>query len=155
LKTHSLPGTRHRVFSVEGETPSRATREGIVALLHVPQSWPIWQREIVDADGPAPLAVGDVVRGRARMLGFGVQGHATVTDLDPGCLEKDVIVGVRMRIRVEVNDSDDRTKPTLVSYRLVADLPDGPLGRVLSFFLKRRFKKMQELVLSELSELRQ
>jgi ketol-acid reductoisomerase len=100
------------------------------------------------------LAAGDVVEGRARMLGFGVQGHATATEVNPSCLEKDVIVGVRMRVRVEVDEVADSVRPARVTYRLVADLPDGPLGRVLSFFLKRRFKKMQALVLSELSELR-
>lgn len=82
------------------------------------------------------------------MLGFDVQGLAIATDVRDGSLEKDVIVGVRMRIRVDVDDS---IEPAQVFYRLEADLPGGVLGRILSLFLKRRFRTMRAVALKELS----
>lgn len=82
------------------------------------------------------------------MLGFGVQGHATVVDVTGTRLSKDVLVGVRMRIEVEAVEGPTGKS---VSYKLSADLPDGVMGRVLSFFLKRRFRKMQSVALAELS----
>ncbi|MFN2593520.1 MAG: SRPBCC family protein [Actinomycetota bacterium] len=148
MKTPTLSRSFDRQFMISGSTASTSTPDRVAALLHDPRSWPVWQREILDAEGPSPLVSGDVVQGRAHMLGFGVQGQATVIDGTDRRLEKDVIVGVRMRIRVEVDDS---VMPMQVTYGLEADLPDGVLGRVLSFFLKRRFKRMQSLVLDALS----
>ncbi|MDQ3876902.1 MAG: SRPBCC family protein [Actinomycetota bacterium] len=150
MKTGEVERSSERLFATAGTTSSKATTEQIGARLSDPKHWPRWQREIVDADGPCPLVDGDVVRGHARMLGFGVQGHATVTELNERCLEKDVIVGVRMRIRIDVDGAGTTRR---VGYELVADLPRGPLGRCLSFFLKRRFKRMETLALRAFADL--
>ncbi len=112
-----------------------------------PTTWARWQPEIVDAAGPAPLAVGAVVRGRARLLGFHVQGHSTALAANGDSFEEDVIVGVRMRVRYEVEPAD---AGAVVTRRLRADLPRGPAGRLLSLFLAYRLRRMQRHVLEGL-----
>jgi hypothetical protein len=128
--------------------PAAPEPDSVMALLLDPSSWPGWQSEIVSADGPSPLRAGDVARGRAHMLGFHVDGHSTTIEAGDDHFEQDVIVGVRMRIRYEVVASRDGSELT---HRLFCDLPGGPLGRVLSFFLRRRLQKLQESALERLA----
>jgi hypothetical protein len=52
-----------------------------------------------------------------------------------------------MRIEYTV---DETASGVVVTRRLVASLPGGVSGRVLSFFLKRRLKAMQKGVLDAL-----
>ncbi len=131
-------------------TATRSTAappERVMELVRAPRSWPQWQPEILVAEGPPLLDAGDVVRGHARLLGFGVQGHSTAVAVAADSFEEDVIVGVRMRVRYEARRHD---RNTVLTRRLVAELPWGPAGRVLSFFLRRRLLKMQESVVAEL-----
>ena len=137
-----------RSFIVESSRASQRSVDSIVALLVTPSTWPEWQPEIVSVSGPEELAVGDVVEGRARMLGFAVDGRSTTVGIDAQDFEEDVIVGVRMRVsyRVEQNEGG-----ATVTRKLEAILPGGFAGRLLSLFLKPRLKAMQEEVLDALA----
>ena len=92
---------------------------------------------------------GDVVEGEARMLGFEVGGRSVALETSDRVFEEDVIVGVRMRVRYEVESAGDGT---VIRRHLTADLPGGFAGRLLSAFLKPRLKKMNEQVLDELAK---
>jgi Polyketide cyclase / dehydrase and lipid transport len=113
-----------------------------------PSTWPRWQPEILSASGTAPLSAGDVVRGEARMLGFVVHGHSTALEADSRVFDQDVIVGIRMRVRYEVDPDGQGSR---ITHQLTADLPSGVAGRVLSFFLRRRLRKLQRTTLQNLA----
>jgi hypothetical protein len=93
------------------------------------------------------MVSGDVARGKARMLGFHVDGHATAVESDGHFFEQDVIVGVRMRIRYEVRPIDGGT---MITHTLVAQMPRGLSGRVLALFLRRRLRWLQRTALENL-----
>jgi hypothetical protein len=112
-----------------------------------PSTWPEWQSEIESTEGPAEVGVGDHVVGNARMLGFAVAGRADIEAVDDAGLEQDVIVGIRMHVGYSVARDDSGWR---VTHKLRADLPGGLSGRVLSFFLARRLKRMQRELLTAL-----
>ena len=116
-------------------------------LILDPATWPRWQPEIVATEGPDRLSPRDVVRGRATMLGFNVQGHSTAIDVTPDTFVEDVIVGVRMRVTYAAVASGEGAT---ITHSLVSDLPTGLWGRVLSFFLRSRLRRMQRAALDEL-----
>ena len=109
--------------------------------------WPHWQPEIVATEGPARMQEGDVARGRARMLGFGVHGVSVAAEVGESIFEEDVVVGVSMRVRYQVEETHDGCR---VTHQLECDLPSGLSGRVLSFFLRARLKRMQRTALNRL-----
>jgi Polyketide cyclase / dehydrase and lipid transport len=127
---------------------SDSSPEEVMGLLLDPRSWPRWQPEVVSADGPHPLRTHDVARGRARMLGFAVHGHSTTVGAGVDHFEQDVIVGVRMRIRYEVEPAGSGSA---ITHQLECDLPGGASGRFLSFFLRGRLQKLQTRALSLLA----
>lgn len=112
-----------------------------------PATWPAWQPEIVETDGPERVDEGAVVRGRARMLGFDVQGHSTTRAVRPEVVEEDVIVGVHMVVRYELDEDEGGTT---VTHRLELDPPRGVAGRLLALMLRRRLKRMQTTALRRL-----
>jgi hypothetical protein len=112
-----------------------------------PSTWPAWQSEIIHTEGPAPLTQGERVEGRAKLLGFEVNGQSDTVTATPTSFVEDVIVGVHMRIEYTVEETSSGAR---VTRRLTASLPGGISGRVLSFFLKRRLKAMQVGLLDEL-----
>lgn len=116
-------------------------------LLLDPSTWSEWQPELVGARGPAPMGDGDVARGEAKMLGFDVHGHTEVLRATDEVFEEDVIVGVRMIIRYEVEPAAAGAR---VTHEMTAFLPGGLSGRVLSFFLRPRLRALQRGVLREL-----
>lgn len=119
----------------------------VIEQLRDATTWPDWQPEIVAAVGPSRIAEGDEVEGRARMLGFVVEGRSHAIEVGDDVLEEDVVVGVRMRVRYEIEQDPAGTK---ITRRLTAGLPGGPAGRLLSVFLKVRLKRMQTKVLRAL-----
>ena len=128
----------------EIESPPEVLLNTILA----PATWPRWQSEILTTTGTDRLSTGDVVTGRARLLGFEVDGSSTAIEIEDSSYEQDVIVGVKMRVRYEISPSSDGA---VVKHRLASDLPAGVSGRVLSFFLTRRLKKMQRDLLEGLA----
>ncbi len=125
-----------------------AAPDRVLDIIKRPSTWPRWQSEIVSTSGPRVLErEGDVVVGRAQMLGFKVDGQSVAASIEPHRFVEDVVVGVGMTVTYEVLPS--RGGAT-VTHRLTSQLPRGPLGRVLSFFLKRRFRKMQRDLLRAL-----
>lgn len=112
-----------------------------------PSTWPAWQSEILATEGPQRVGPGDVVEGRARLLGFDVRGRSAAVEVDDRVFFEDVIVGVRMRIRYTVTPDGSGS---VISHHMEADLPAGPLGRLLSVFLARRLRKMQSELLQRL-----
>ena len=135
-----------RRFEVESSTrvPSAAA---VMDKVRRPSTWPEWQSEIVTTEGPDEVGVGDQVNGEARMLGFAVAGRADIAAVDETSLQEDVIVGIRMRVGYELTRDGDAWRLT---HRLTADLPRGLSGRVLSFFLTRRLRRMQRELLRNL-----
>lgn len=119
-----------------------------MALLRDATTWPIWQHEIRSAEGPSALEDGDIVTGTAEMLGFGVNGHSTVTGVAPDRFSEDAIVGVLMRIEFSVEEASEGA---VITHHLAAYLPTGALGRVLSWFLRRRLVRMQRATLEQLA----
>jgi len=135
-------------FTIESSAESGATPERILDIIKRPATWPSWQSEIVSTTGPRVLErEGDVVIGRAEMLGFKVDGQSVATTIEPRRFVEDVVVGVGMTVTYDVAPSGDGAT---VTHRLTSQLPRGALGRVLSFFLKRRFRKMQRDLLRAL-----
>ena len=116
-------------------------------VLKDPSTWPLWQSEIIETQGPSPLSPGDEVQGRATLLGFIVEGRSSTMDVTATRFVEDVVVGVRMRVEYEVTEQGGET---IVTRRLKTSLPGGFSGRALSFFLKRRLKAMQRGVLEAL-----
>lgn len=112
-----------------------------------PSTWPEWQPEIISTAPSGSIQQGDSVEGRAQLLGFVVDGRSSAVEVREDAFEEDVIVGVRMRVRYSVTPAPEGTT---VTRRLTADLPAGFSGRILSFFLKRRLRKMQNGVLETL-----
>ena len=113
-----------------------------------PETWPEWQSEIISVSGPPRVSPGAVVQGKAELLGFHVSGHSTSIEVSPTSYEEDVVVGVQLRVRYEVVPAG---KGAAISRTLIADLPGGPMGRILSFFLARRLRKMQVELLGALA----
>ena len=83
------------------------------------------------------------------MMGFDVDGQSVTTEVAERAYQQDVVVGVGMQIRYEVGPSPDGG--TVIRHRLTSQLPEGALGRMLSFFLTRRLKKMQRDLLERLA----
>lgn len=133
------PRRRKKLETVASRTVSVPPDE-VAAVIRDGESWSSWQPEIVEAEGPRRLEAGDSVVGRARMMGFDVDGRATIDEASSERMSEDVIVGVRMRIVFELEPRDG---DTVVTHRLESDLPAGPWGSVVSFFLKRRLVRMQ------------
>ena len=137
-----------RVLEIEASAHIESP-QGVLDRIRRPSTWPEWQSEIVTTEGPDELRVGDHVTGDAHMLGFLVGGRADVASVDDTGLQQDVIVGIRMKVAYSIaRDANGWT----VTHRLLADLPGGPWGRVLSFFLARRLRKMQRELLSTLAD---
>ena len=135
------------LFSIRHSRTARCSPDALLRQIVDPATWPSWQPEIISTGPPGPLRPGDTVEGRARLLGFAVEGRSSAVSVTPDSFEEDVIVGVRMRVRYEVEASGNETR---ITRHLSAHLPRGVAGRVLSFFLKRRLRSMQMGVLDGL-----
>lgn len=136
-------------FRIEGTTVTRASRSEVVDQLLRPATWPDWQLEIISTEGPERIEAGDVVRGRAEMLGFRVTGQSVMAEVRDALVHEDVVVGVGMQITYEIEEVEGGTK---ITHRLSSTLPEGLFGRVLSFFLRRRLRSMQRSVLKRLPQ---
>ena len=97
------------------------------------------------------MKTGDVVRGHAELLGFGVAGHAAMEEVRPHSMTEDVLVGVRMRVSYEVDDDDG--SGCIVRAKIVTEAPTGVAGRVLGFLLRYRLRRMQRASLKLLARL--
>jgi hypothetical protein len=144
----NTPEGIRRPFQIEGTTRSRRSPDSVSDRILDPSRWPEWQPELVSTSGPGRLTAGDVVRGEARMLGFVVHGHSTAVEAADQTFHQDVIVGIRMHVRYEVEADDGGS---LITHRMIVDLPSGPAGRVLAFFLRRRLKRLQRTTLRNLA----
>lgn len=132
---------------MDASVRSSASPGRVMSRVVGPSTWPEWQSEILSTQGPEPLAPGDVVDGRARLLGFDVHGRSAAVEVTDEVFFEDVIVGVRMRIRYTVRPDGSGS---IIGHHMQADLPAGPLGRLLSVFLARRLRKMQSELLESL-----
>ncbi len=113
-----------------------------------PGTWPAWQSEIVSTEGPVPLDIGDEVLGKAKMLGFAVEGRSEAISVDAEHFVEDVVVGVRMIVTYSVTEYGGGCT---ITRTVDIELPGGSLGRLLAIPLRRRLKKMQVQVLSALA----
>jgi Polyketide cyclase / dehydrase and lipid transport len=136
-----------RTFELSGSRLASCEPEKVLGLVADATKWPAWQPEITSIAGPESMVAGDVARGKARMLGFHVDGHATAVDVDRAYFVQDVIVGVRMEIRYEVKPIEGGT---MITHTLSAHLPRGFSGRVLALFLRRRLRWLQRTALENL-----
>jgi hypothetical protein len=136
-------------FVSERSVSSAADPSGVIDRIRRPATWPEWQSEIVSTEGPERLGDGDVVSGRAEMLGFAVDGQSVTVEADEQHYVEDVVVGVGMRVSYTVTPSPTGST---ITHRLECLLPGGPMGGILSFFLRRRFLKMQRELLGKLSQ---
>lgn len=136
-------------FEIERSVHTRAPADEVMRRVTTPSTWPQWQSEISSVEGPERLTEGDVVEGRARLLGFDVRGKTTATSVSEHVFEEDVIVGVRMRI---VYRTDPRSDGSVLTHHLKADLPTGIAGTVLSWLLAWRLRKMQSVLLERLRD---
>ncbi len=136
-----------KTLEIEKSVTTAAPARAVIDLILDPATWPRWQNEIVSSMGPAPLKEGDVVAGRAQMLGFNVDGQSVTTAVGAGTYSQEVVVGVGMQISYRIASNPNGT---VVTHSLTSELPAGALGRVLSFFLARRLKRMQRDLLEEL-----
>lgn len=135
-------------FVTEASIESAIAPSDLIERIRDPASWPEWQSEIVSTDGPERVSEGDVVPGHAAMLGFEVDGQSFTVEASDRHYVEDVVVGVGMRVSYAVEETPSGTRLT---HRLECELPGGPMGSVLSFFLKRRFVKMERELLRKLA----
>lgn len=135
-------------FITQRSIESSASPQALLDRIRTPATWPDWQSEILSVEGPERVAVGDVVAGKAAMLGFEVDGQSHTVSTEVNQYVEEVVVGVGMRVTYAVEETGRGTRLT---HRLECELPGGPLGSVLSFFLKRRFKKMERELLQRLA----
>jgi hypothetical protein len=142
------PLARRRTFVTESRREIASPPEVLLNTILAPATWPQWQSEILTAEGRERISNGDVVAGQARLLGFEVDGASTAIEVEDSSYEQDVIVGVRMRVRYEISPS---LNGAVVKHSLLSELPAGLSGRVLSFFLTRRLKRMQRDLLEGLA----
>lgn len=126
-----------------------ASARAALEKIRRPSTWPEWQSEILTTEGPEEVRAGDHVTGDASMLGFAVGGRADILTAGDSGLEQDVIVGVRMKVRYDLEPAPGGWN---VTHTIVVDLPAGLSGRVLSFFLKRRLRAMQAKLIEKLAE---
>ncbi|MGH2382973.1 MAG: SRPBCC family protein [Candidatus Limnocylindria bacterium] len=145
-----VPQTERSSFEVGAERVAQCKPEELIRHLLDASRWPTWQPEIVATVGPERVRVGDVVRGHADLLGFGVAGQALIEEVHARGLVEDVLVGVRMRVIYEV---EPRKDDCLVRARIVTEAPTGLSGRVLGFLLRRRLRRMQKKALIRLAQL--
>ncbi len=136
-------------YELDASTVSETPAQDLMLRIRGAATWPQWQPEITETSGPDLVGPGDVVTGRARMLGFGVYGHSTTVDVGPEHLEEDVLVGVRMRVRYEVGADGPRSR---VRHRLHLYPLSGPAGRTLGVLLRWRLRRMQKLALENLAQ---
>lgn len=120
----------------------------IMDVLRRPERRPEWQPEILWMRGPDRLSDGDEQYGRARMLGFEVAGRSRTITVTDYAFEEEALVGVKMRIRYEITQSDGQIE---IAHHLSADLPRGFWGRLVSLFLKSRLRAMQGRALRNLA----
>lgn len=113
------------------------------------ETWPEWQSEILSTEKPRWVEPHEVVHGQARLLGFDVHGRSLTISSEPRAYEQDVVVGVRMHVRYSIEEEPAGCR---VSHELTAELPGGLSGRVLSFLLARRLRKMQVDLLGRLKD---
>lgn len=132
-------------FEIESSVDAACTPWDVMEIVTNPATWPEWQPEITSAKGTSPISPGDVVTGTASMLGFKVHGHAMSIEVTPDHYVQDVVVGVKLRVRYEVQPGP---RGAVIAHRLTADMPRGFSGRILSFFLRRRLRIMQREALA-------
>lgn len=126
---------------------AKCSPDKMMAYLLDATSWPAWQPEIVSTRGPERVAKGDIVSGHARMLGFHVEGRSIAEQVGTTVFEEDVVVGVAMRVRYEVHEEPGGCR---VVHRLESQMPSGLTGRLLSFFLRGRLRRMQKKAVERL-----
>jgi hypothetical protein len=146
----SEPLKERSSFEVGAERVAQCKPEEIIRHLLDASRWPDWQPEIVTTVGPERVSAGDVVRGHADLLGFGVAGHSLIEEVGTQRLIEDVHVGVRMRVIYEV---EPRGNACLVRARIVTESPTGLSGRILGLLLRRRLRRMQITALDKLAGL--
>ena len=137
-------------FVVVSERVARCDPEVVMRYVLDSTSWPRWQPEIVATTGPQEVKPGDLVRGHADLLGFGVAGQAAIEKVGRRSFTEDVLVGVRMQVSYEVLDHDGGCK---VRARVVTEAPTGLSGRILGLLLRRRLRSMQFTALQRLARL--
>lgn len=137
-------------FEVGAERVAKCPPDVVIRQLLDASRWPRWQPEIVATVGPQRVHVGDIVRGHADLLGFGVAGQAAIEEVPDDGLVEDVLVGVRMRVTYQV---EPRGADSLVRATIVTEAPTGISGRVLGFLLRRRLRRMQRTALDRLTRL--
>jgi hypothetical protein len=140
---------RNREFSLTLSRSSTATPEDILERIKRPATWPEWVPEINSTESQrSVVGPGDNVEGRAEMLGFRVNGRAHVTEVTHRLFVQDVVIGVRIVARYSVEPTDDGS---VIHHELIVSAPRGPMGRVLTFFLRGRLRAMQRRLLHNLS----
>ena len=134
-------------FVTQRSIESSASPQALLDRIRTPATWPEWQSEILSVEGPDRVGEGDVVAGKAAMLGFEVDGQSHTVSASESEYVEEVVVGVGMRVTYAVEETEGGTRLT---HRLECQLPGGPLGSILSFFLKKRFRKMERELLKRL-----
>lgn len=140
---------RTRAFVTRSSTLISAPAEKIHDRIAAPETWPKWQSEILSTEKPRWVEPHEIVHGRARLLGFDVHGRSLTIATEPLAFEQDVVVGVLMNVRYSIEEGSTGCR---VTHELKADLPGGLSGRVLSFLLARRLRKMQVDLLARLKD---
>ena len=145
--SYTQPVSAARSFVIQREEAARCPVDSVMKHLLDATTWPAWQPEIISTEGNTRVVAGDIVKGTARMLGFGVEGWSQATRTEENVFEEDVVVGVRMRVRYEVRPDGDGCR---VTHHLESNMPSGLSGRLLSALLRGRLRKMQKTSLERL-----
>lgn len=113
---------------------------------------PEWLSELRRVEPPTgPVQVGTRFEGQSSLLFHDFVGTSEVVQAEPGqALAEQVYLGARF---VSEWQLDATSQGTRLRHTVAIDFPDGPLGRLERWVLRRRMSRMQEKSLAALARL--
>jgi uncharacterized protein YndB with AHSA1/START domain len=111
---------------------------------------PEWLAELRRVEAPTgPVQVGTRFKGQSSLLFHDFVGTSEVVQAEPGrTLAEQVYLGARFVSEWKLDATPEGTR---LRHTVAIDFPDGPLGRLERWVLRRRMAKMQEKSLAALA----
>lgn len=113
---------------------------------------PQWLAELRRVDAPAePVQAGTRFEGQSSLLFHDFVGTSEVLRAEAGrALAEQVYLGARFVSEWQLDATADGTR---LRHTVAIDFPDGPLGRLERWVLRRRMARMQQKSLEALTDL--
>lgn len=142
--------TAPRPLRIERSVAVDAAPDEVYDLLADIGRRPEWLAELRRVEPPsAPVAVGTRFEGQSSLLFHDFVGTSEVQRAERGrSLAEQVYLGARFVSEWELDATGGGTR---VRHTVAIDFPDGPLGRLERWVLRRRMARMQEQSLAALA----